>query len=287
MEITPWDKTQAVIHYYKGDILSLWLFLSRLFGRYDEEIICNRDTLSTTPHLAYLLLLRIECSMLIHDLSSKLDKQIHGDWRFAEDFFALTQIIETPSIDPELKTKAMALRVMMTIDPGSGTVSEIWGENTDETSQIALQTKVIEEARNALRIHKKYSTTNGEILRFTLACVKDVLSSSKFEAAAIALDSRLFDRSELYFSLQMIVSVVEEAVATKSSEHLRLSIRYAEETKVLGEWGGMFTAGWWLNQRLEWADTELWRKAIDGGVWNENKPIVSTIERDISFTFVC
>ena len=283
MEITRRDKNQAIILYYKGDILTLWLFLSDLFELYDEQILYNFDTLSTTPHLAYLLLLRVECSMLIHDLSPKLDKQLHGVRRFAEDFFALTQIIRTPSIDPELKTKAMVMRVMMTIDPGSGRVSEIWGENKNETTQIALQTKVIQEAQKAIRTHKEYSTSNGEILKFTLACVKDAFGASKFDAANTALDSRLFDRSELFFSLQMLVSVVEEAVATKSSQHLRLAIRYAEETKMLGEWGGMFTAGWWLNQRLELAETELWKKATEGGVWTEEK----LVERDIFLTFMC
>ena len=286
MEITPWDKNQAIILYYKGDILSLWLFLSNLFQRYDEQILCDCDTLSITPHLAYLLLLRVECSMLIHDLSSKLDKQLHGVWRFAQDFFILTQIIRTPSLDPELKTKAMAMRIMMTIDPGTGKVSEIWGENK-ETSQIALQTKVIQEAKRAIRTHQEYSTNNGDILKFTLSCVKDTFGASKFEAANTALDSRILDRSELYFSLQMLVSVVEEAVATKSSQHLRLCIRYAEETKVLGEWGGMFTAGWWLNQRLELADTELWKRATEGGVWTEERHVVPTVERDTSLTFMC
>src|SRR5208282_4583301 len=108
-----------------------------------------------------------------------------------------------------------------TIDPGTGKVSEIWGENK-ETSQIALQTKVIQEAKRAIRTHQEYSTNNGDILKFTLSCVKDTFGASKFEAANTALDSRILDRSELYFSLQMLVSVVEEAVATKSSQHLRL-----------------------------------------------------------------
>ena len=219
--------------------------------------------------------------MLIHDLSSKLDKQLHGVWRFAEDFFTLTQIIRTPSIDPELKTKAMAMRIMMTVDPGRGTVSEIWSENKDQTSQIALQTKVIQEIKTAIRTNKEYSTDNDEILKFTLAYVKDAFGASKFEAANTALNSRLLDRSELYFSLQMLVSIVEEAVATKFSQHLRLAIRYAEETKLLGEWGGMFAAGWWLNQRLELAHTELWKRATEGGVWTEEKRVLN-VERDIS-----
>ena len=280
------DKHQAVILYYKGEILTLWLFLSKLFQQYDEQILCSCDTLSKTPHLAYLLLLRVECNLLIHDLSSEMDKQLNAIWRFSNDFFTLTQIIQTLSIDPELKTKAMAMRVMMTVYPGSGKVSEIWADNRSETSQIALRTKVIEEAKKAISIHKQYSTDNGDILRFTLAYVKDAFGASEFEAAGTALASRVLDRSELYFSIQKLASLVEEAVATNSSEHLRLSIRYAEEAKVLGEWGGMFTAGWWLSQRLELADSELWKKATEGGVWSEKKRVVSTAERNISMTFM-
>jgi hypothetical protein len=90
----------------------------------------------------------------------------------------------------------MALRVMMTIDHRNGTVSEIWGENKNETSQIALQTRVIQEAKNAVRMHKECSTNNADILKFTLAYVKDAFGASKFEAANTALHSRLLDRNQ-------------------------------------------------------------------------------------------
>jgi hypothetical protein len=36
--------------YYKGDILTLWLFLSDVFERYDELTLCSCDMLSNTPH---------------------------------------------------------------------------------------------------------------------------------------------------------------------------------------------------------------------------------------------
>jgi len=237
--------------------------------------------LSNTPHLAYLLLLRIECRMLIHDLSATLDKRLQEEWRFTRDFFTLTQIIRTQSIEPELRAKAMAMRIMMTLDPGRGTVSEIWRETiTDgDHSQNAFQTKVIREAKKAIRIHKEHSINDGNIFRFTLAYVKDVLRVSDLEAANTALDGQLLDRGELYFSYNMLVSVVEAAVASNSSQYLRLAIRYAEETKGLGEWGGMFTAGWWLTQRLELADTELWKRATEGGVWGEQIPVISTVEK--------
>lgn len=282
LEITTRDKNQAAILYYKGDILTLWLFLSDILDRYDEQTLCSCETLSTTPHLPYLLLLRVECSMLIHDLSSTLDARLHEDWRFARDFVTLTQIIQAQSIEPGLRTKAMALRVMMTVDPGSGTVSEIWGEiMVQEHSQSAFQAKVIHEAKMAIRIHNEYSTCNGDLLRFTLAYVKDALHASEFEAANIALHSRLLDRGELYFSHQMLVSVVEAAVATNSSQNLRFAIRYAQETNVLGECGGMFNGGWWLNQRLDLADTELWKCAMEGGVWSERSYSISTVERQL------
>ena len=283
VEITNGQKNQAVILYYKGDILTLWLFLSNLFDRYDDQTLLSCDTLSTTPHLAFLLLLRIECSMLIHDSSSTLDKRLHEIWRFSRDFFILTQIIRTQSRTPELKTKAMALRVMMTMDPATGTVHEIWRETPD--SDHSQQTKAVQEAKRAIRIHKEYTTDNGDILKFTLAFVKDTLGTSQFEAANFAVKARLLDRSELYFSHQMLVSVLEAAVATKSCSCLRHAIRYAKETTAIGEWGGMFGAGWWLNQRLELADTELWKRAMDGGVWGEKVSIISTDERYIAMLF--
>lgn len=224
--------------------------------------------------------------MLIHDLSSTLDARLQEDWRFARDFVTLTQIIQAQSIEHGLRTKAMALRVMMTVDPESGSVSEIWGEiMAPEHSQSAFQAKVIQEAKMAIRIHNEYSTGNGNFLRFTLAYVKDSLHTSEFEAANIALHSRLLDRGELYFSHQMLVSVVEAAVATNSSHHLRFAIRYAQETNALGEFGGMFNAGWWLNQRLDLADTELWKCAMEGGVWSELTHPISTVERQLLATF--
>src|SRR5271163_2362067 len=116
VDITNWHKNRAVVLYYKGDILTLWLFLGDVFQRYDELTLCSCNRLSNTPHLAYLLLLRVECRMLIHDLSATLDKRLHEDWRFTRDFFTMTQIIRTQSIEPELKAKAMAMRIMMTID---------------------------------------------------------------------------------------------------------------------------------------------------------------------------
>ena len=272
VDITKWHKNQAVVLYYKGDILTLWLFLGDVFERYDELTLCSCNTLSNTPHLAYLLLLRVECRMLIHDLSATLDKQLHEDWRFTRDFFTITQIIRTQSIEPELKAKAMAMRIMMTIDSGRGTVSEIWHETiTDgDHSQNTFQTKVIQEAKQAIRIHKEHATHNGSILRFTRAYVNDGLRISKLEAANTALNGRLLDRGDLYFSYHMLVAVIEAAVTTDSSRYLRLGIRYAEESRTVGEWGAMFTTEWWLTRRLELIDTEVWKRATEGGVWGEH-----------------
>jgi len=36
VDITAWHKNQAAVLYYKGDIITLWLFLSDLFEQYDE-----------------------------------------------------------------------------------------------------------------------------------------------------------------------------------------------------------------------------------------------------------
>jgi len=282
VEISTRHKNQAVILYYKGDILTLWLFLTDLLDRYDERTICSFQALSATSHLPYILLLRVECNMLIHDLSSTLDKRLHEGWRFARDFFTLTQIIRMQSIEPELKTKAMALRAMMTVDPGSGTVSEIWGEITEgEHSQTALQDIVVHETEMAVRIHKEYSTCNGHHLRFARAYVKDALRISTLEAAKFALRARLLDRAELYFSHQMLVSVVEAAIAMNSSQYLRVAIRYAQETHVLGECGGMFNGGWWLNQRMDLADKELWKRAMEGGVWSELAYPIPTVDGQV------
>jgi hypothetical protein len=151
-------------------------------------------------------------------------------------------------------------------------VSEIWRETITEGdhSQNTFKTKVIQEAKQAIRIHKEHSTHNGNILRSTRAYVNDGLRSSKLEAANTAVDGRLLDRGELYFSYHTLVAVIEPAVTTNSSQYLRLGIRYAEESKPLGEWGGMFNAEWWLNRRLELADTEVWKKATEGGVSGEH-----------------
>jgi len=139
----------------------------------------------------------------------------------------MTQIIRTQSTETELKTKAMAMRVMMTIDSGRGTVSEIWRETiTDgDHSQNTFETELIQEAKQAIRIHKEHSIHNGNILKFTLAYVKDALHISKLKAADTALDGRLLDRGELYFNYHMLVAVVEAAIASKSSQNLRLAIR--------------------------------------------------------------
>ena len=186
------------ILYYKGDILSLWLYLSELFQSHNYNELFAPRTLEVNPHLAYLLIQHIECAITLKILNGGLFATL--GLNFDTLFHLLGRLSENRYVNPELRARAMAMRVVRTFGWESGKVSNCWAETEDQAaSPITLQLKLVQEIEIAFHFHKQFSTGNSAILHLVLCLVKRAIDRTFEEnyAAAIKLHKTAIDRDDL------------------------------------------------------------------------------------------
>ena len=259
MEISSWETTKADLLYYKGDILTLWMYLSELFARHDQHQLLAPSTLSSTPNLCHLLLRHLECSFLIRKMTSpKVKTGIN-----LEDLLTkLDRILDVRDLHPDHKTRALALRVFEQANWLPDRVEDV---NGGGASDVLKQTS-IRQSREAISIHEEFATGNGVVLHFVNETVKRSLgfANAKETWEVVCNQLPLLDRDDLYFSVKSLTQRVFKAVMSRDANALRMCLPALNQTLSLGEWGRMFNDKWWRAEEMRLAKTELWRKACDG-----------------------
>ena len=242
--------------YYKGDILSLWIFLSELFHRFDENELYSPSKLASTPHLVYLHLRYLECAFLIRKMTSS---GIKTSIKLEDLLKKLDKIIIIPSLDPEIKTRALCLRVIEMCSWCSDRVDDANGGPVAAPTKL----KAIELSQEAIRIHNEFSTENGPAVMYVRAMVRRSLLLPRAQETWVTAcaDLRLLDRDDLYFSLKSITQQLFRAISSGDVSALRDCLPALDETLSLGEWGKIFYDKWWRAEELKIAKTSLWRKA--------------------------
>jgi len=279
IEISELEQMEAQVLYTKGNILTLWLYLTKLFKRFDEDKLYTPEAVAQNNRLISLMLCRVECNLILNALCVEFSLE-EAEW--IRDFWILKIIANEESIHPLYRSTAMAYQVMMTIDHFDGRVC--WPEaEFEQATQPQLQTKLLGIVREALDLRNETSTENGEMLEFTLAHLRDLfgLSDTKRDAATIGcVDcTKIVDRRELYISLWKLITIKEAAIEINSSKHLWLVIDSIEYGKTLGEFGGMLVSGWWHTERLGLQGTPIWKEATEGDPFAEEVTETQTAPR--------
>jgi hypothetical protein len=245
--------------YYKGDILTLWVYLSEILQRYDEDAILP-STMASTPHLVHLLLRQIDCAILIKwgcpgKLSDgiSIEKLLHN----------LTLIIDNPLIDPESRSRALAMRVMKQCNWFAGRVNDLDGKPASEE----LKERSLRETREAIRLHEDFKTTNKGMLYLTLHIVERGLGMPTEGSWANACSQlSLLDRDDLRVSLSFIIFRTPAAVNAKDNKTVKACVLAIQEALALGEWGKMFDTQWFKKTEPNLLTHEVWRTEWDAAI---------------------
>src|SRR5271155_2934779 len=259
MQISRWEITKADILYYKGDILTLWMYLSELFAPHDNELLLSPSTLSSTPGLAHLLLRHLECGFLIRKMSSpKVKAGIDIDDLLTK----LDHVLDASKLHAEHRTRAIAFRVT---EQGHWLPDRVESPNGGPASE-GLKQNSIRQCQEAINIHEEFATPNGASLQFVYAMVKRSLGySNTSEIWDVAChELPLLDRDDLYFSMKSLTQRLFKAVVSRDVNGLRMSLPALNETLSLGEWGKMFYDKWWRAEEAKLVKTDLWRRACEG-----------------------
>ena len=253
IQIADWERTKADLLYHKGDIMTLWIYLSERFSRYDN--ILNAPLPKSTPPLHHLLLRYVEVSFLIRKMTSPVVKSgMHIDALLK----TLDRIIDTPQLHPEHKSRAIILRVAEQALWYADRVEDVHGDPASE----ALKQTSIRLIKEAYSIHENFATQNGAAVNFVYATVRRSLGYSQEDSwnkVCAALPS--LDRDDLYFSMKGITQKLARAINARDVPALRACLPALNETLSLGEWGKMFYDKWWRQEEQRLRNTDLWKQA--------------------------
>ena len=246
----------------------LWIFVSELCDRYEDQDIYSPAILSSTPNLIHLLLRQVECAFLLRKMTSNSVKVgiNHGQL-----IFVLDCIIETPKVHPELLTRAMILRVAEQCQWRPDGVKDIHNGPASET----LKQSGFRSSKSALSIHEENATSNGPAVNFTHTMVRRSLgySLAPGEWANVCKALPKLDRDDLYFSMKGLTQAIFRAVSTDNAAALRECIPALNETLSLGEWGKIFYDKWWKGEEQNLVGTVIWKKACEG-IWADPLPSI-------------
>ena len=222
--------------YYNGRVLSLWGYLAQLLYRSHQSDVFSSSTISQSPHLAFLLLRFIECSTFVRDsTTSAAGRNI----RVATMLKNLGNIIEAPDIAPELKARAMAMRLLEQYIWRKNEVTDIWGNPVGEQEKQ----RTLDESERAINILERV---------WGHSCVLVYLTRIRVEYGTINIKNptwdkvmaqeRLFDRDDLYGSCWFFAFMTKHAIDFTDREALVRIIPAINEAKslALGEWDRIF-----------------------------------------------
>lgn len=257
IHIADWERTKADLLYYQGDVISLWIYLSELFSRYDGKLSAALP--GSTPHLHHLVLRYVEVSFLIRKMTSP---GVKSGMSIDPLLAMLDRIIEARKPHPEHKSRALILRVS---EQAVWLVECVEDAHGGPASQ-ALKQASIRQINEAVAIHEQLLTSNGPSVNFVHAVVRRGLgyikAQEEWDEACDMVPS--LDRDDLYFSLKAITQKLFRAINSQDVSDLRATIPALQETLGLGEWGKLFYDKWWRGEEQSLRSTDLWKNACSG-----------------------
>ncbi len=225
--------------YYKGNVSSLWDFLSDIFHQYEEEDLYSPSALSSVPHLAHLLLRDVECQAIIRDLIASEDLKSNFNRRkYVEN---LSRLIDTPSIDPRLKVRAMAIRVIEQLTWKANGVLDLDGNPASEE----IKQRSLKEAQEALKIAEGFPYSKA-LLEEVLYTVKRCLRLATEDTwAKVCTEAKAINRrDDMYFALRFLADGLSRAFYSQEKEVEPYFTEIAEIKISWGECGKMLAEYW-------------------------------------------
>jgi hypothetical protein len=241
--------------YYKSEVLKLWIYIAELIYRHDKKELLSSSTLANSPHLAHLILRHVECSCAIRDLApAELKANID-----VEDLLrTLDALINASFIDPNIKVRATAIRILQQCHWRSGEVLDLNNEPAStEVKQQALRD--IQEAVNLNELSEG-SKRNEGLLYYALYRVRAGLGvpcERNWEDACAHLE--LVDSNDLYVTLPFLVDNLKRALTSDDCIAIRKNIVAIKEAISLGEWGQMFYSGFWKKSEPIFQQWDTWK----------------------------
>jgi hypothetical protein len=250
--------------YYKSEVLKLWIYIAELIYRHDKKELLSSSTLANSPHLAHLILRHVECSCAIRDLApAELKANID-----VEDLLrTLDALINASFIDPNIKVRATAIRILQQCHWRSGEVLNL--NNEPASTEVKHQAlRDIQEAINLNELSEE-SKRNEGLLYYALYRVRTGLGlpcERNWEDACAHLE--LVDSNDLYVTLPFLVDNLKRALTSDDSVVIQKSIAAIKEAMSLGEWGQMFYSGFWKKSEPVFQQWDTWKtewtRAIGG-----------------------
>ena len=257
--------------------MTLWMYLSELFDRYDQKELMSPSKLSTAPHLIHLLLRHIECSLLIRKMTSP---SIKASIKLEDLLSRLDNLIHAESIDPEHRTRAMLFHLSEMCNWYSDRVEDLNG------GPVAPATKLhaIELSKQAVHIHEENATSNGRAVMFVHAMVRRSLGLPQAQENWVKAcgDLKLLDRDDLFFSLKALTQQLFRAITSNDPIAVRSCLPALDETLGLGEWGKIFYDKWWKAEEQKLIKSGLWMKACNTEFSNLRTPVAGRSTLSIS-----
>lgn len=218
--------------YYQGDIISLWHYLSDLLYRHDEDDLFR--AISSVPHLVHLLLRDIECRVLMASLT---EPPLRNTFKMEDVVKTLTRIIGHPNIDPHIKARALAMRVVEKCDWNTNDVRNLNGKPASED----VKQGCLAGALDALEIARKNKVFNLAFYYLVVYIVRDGLGRPDPEtwSKVASYAKSVTVRDDLYFALVYMNSRVGKAIqAPVNGSVIQECLREVSEYgRSCGEWG--------------------------------------------------
>lgn len=216
--------------YYKGDVISLWNFLSDIFYQYDEEDLYSSSALSSITNLAHLVLRDVECGILINSLVQS--EAVKSSFKILRYLEILSRIIDTPSIDPKLKARALAIRVIEQCDWRRGEVLDLDGYPASEE----IKRRSLREAQEAIEIAKQYSLSDKALLENALYIVHTGLGLPLDDCwKRVCIEAKSIKHGDdLYFAIHFSRNKLHRALNNRDVMNVKSALAVLSENQVSG-----------------------------------------------------
>ncbi len=218
--------------YYNGNVFSLWSYLAELLYRSHPNEVFTSSIISISPHLAYLLLRFIECGTFIRDNTTN---EVKRSVSLRSTIRNLGNIIEATGVSSELKSRAMAMRLLEQYLWRQNEVIEIFDGPIKEQAKNHL----LDESQKAIAIAKGVSDHS---------CVLEYMARLQVEYGTIKIQAptwrqllaqeNLFNRDDLYGTCWFLAYGTKHAIDFRDRQALEkiIPVIKTAKTLILGEW---------------------------------------------------
>jgi hypothetical protein len=189
--------------------------------RYDEEDLYSPSALSFVPHLAHLVLRDVECGIIIRTLVMSDD--VKNNFNIHKLLEVLSRIIDTQFIDPNLKARALAIRVMERCRWNWGEVRDLDGNLASEE----IKQRSMQEIQEAFIIAQESSIANKALLMKVVYAVQKGLGSSTDDCwNKVCTEAKCVkSQDDVYFALNFLGARINRAIRNKDAKAIQSCLK--------------------------------------------------------------